>query len=51
MSLIHPCELNRANPFEYLTELQRHADELAETPFPWMPWNYLEALRIYVDSG
>ncbi len=29
MSLIHTCELNRANPFDYLTELQRHSAELA----------------------
>jgi hypothetical protein len=29
-----------ANPFDYLTELQRHADELAENPAAWMPWNY-----------
>ena len=25
MSLIHTCQLNGANPFDYLTELQRHA--------------------------
>jgi hypothetical protein len=25
MSLIHTCELAGANPFDYLTELQRHA--------------------------
>ena len=24
MSLIHTCELNEANPFDYLTELLRH---------------------------
>jgi hypothetical protein len=29
MSLIHTCELNGANPFQYLTELQKHACELA----------------------
>ena len=23
MSLIHTCELNKANPFDYLTELQK----------------------------
>src|SRR5439155_11376699 len=28
MSLIHTCELNGANPFDYLTELQKHADEM-----------------------
>ena len=25
MSLIHTCELNGANPFDYLTELLRHS--------------------------
>jgi len=25
MSLIHTCELSDANPFDYLTQLQRHA--------------------------
>jgi len=42
MSLIHTCELAGANPFNYLTELQRHARELANNPSAWMPWNYLE---------
>ncbi len=27
MSLIHTCELNKANPFDYLTELQKHAED------------------------
>jgi transposase len=40
MSLIHTCELNDVNPFSYLTELQRHAAELAASPADWMPWNY-----------
>ena len=31
MSLIHTCELNGANPFDYLTELLRHAEELKRT--------------------
>ena len=39
MSLIHTCELCGANPFDYLTQLQRHAGELAQTPSAWMPWN------------
>jgi hypothetical protein len=43
MSLIHTCELNDANPFEYLTELQKHAEELAKHPAAWMPWNYRQA--------
>jgi hypothetical protein len=43
MSLIYTCQLNRANPFDYLTELQRHTDELAASPDLWMPWNYRDA--------
>ena len=27
------------NPFDCLTELQKHATELAENPAAWMPWN------------
>ena len=44
MSLIHTCQLCGANSFDYLTELQRHARELAAHPAQWMPWNYREAL-------
>jgi transposase len=44
MSLIHTCRLCGANSFEYLTELQRHARELAARPSEWMPWNYRETL-------
>jgi transposase len=44
MSLIHTCELNHVNPFDYLNELQRHAGELKQTPSDWMPWNYRETL-------
>jgi hypothetical protein len=44
MSLIHTCELNRANPFDYLTELLRHTEELKRSPSEWMPWNYRETL-------
>jgi transposase len=44
MSLIHTCELNDVNPFDYLNELQRHADEVAKAPAAWLPWNYHEQL-------
>lgn len=44
MSLIHTCELNQVNSFEYLVELQRHAAELAVSPAKWMPWNYRSTL-------
>ena len=44
MSLIHTCELNGANPFDYLTELLRHAEELKQNPSAWLPWNYRDTL-------
>jgi transposase len=44
MSLIHTCELNGANPFDYVTELQRHSADLSVRPQEWMPWNYRETL-------
>ena len=40
MSLIATCELCAANPFDYLTELDRHAARAASNPAAWMPWNY-----------
>jgi len=51
MSLIHTCQLCNANSFEYLTELQRHAGELAANPSQWMPWNYREQLAEAPASG
>jgi hypothetical protein len=43
MSLIQTCQLNKVNPFDYLTLLQRRADLVARAPEKWLPWNYLEA--------
>ncbi len=40
MSIIHTCELNKANPFDYLTQLQKHIDTATLSPADWMPWNY-----------
>jgi transposase len=51
MSLIHTCELNEANPFDYLTELQRHTRELEANPSEWMPWNYRETLARLATSA
>ena len=57
MSLIYTCQLSNADPFDYLTQLQRNARELAQRPREWMPWNYLETLdraaaaAAAVDSG
>jgi hypothetical protein len=42
MSLIHTCELNGVNAFDYLNQLQINADDVAEHPDRWMPWNYLD---------
>ncbi len=44
MSLIHTCELNGVNAFDYLTELLRHTEQLKQNPSEWMPWNYRETL-------
>ncbi len=44
MSLIHTCELNGVNSFDYLTELLRHGEELRQQPPEWMPWNYRDTL-------
>jgi transposase len=49
MSLIHTCQLCGANSFDYLTELQRHAQELAIKPVEWMPWNYSDTLERIVS--
>lgn len=32
MSLIHTCELNHANPFDYLTKVQKHSGGLIAKP-------------------
>ena len=44
MSLIHTCELNQANPFDYLTTLQEHAAEVSATPERFLPWTYRQTL-------
>lgn len=46
MSLIHTCELCGTDPFDYLTEIQRHSDELRRNPQQWLPWNYRDTLEL-----
>lgn len=46
MSLIYTCQLNQANPFDYLTQLQRYSDQVAASPHLWMPWNYRAGLSV-----
>jgi transposase len=50
MSLIHTCELNTVNPFDYLMALQKHADRVVKAPSQWLPWNYTAALET-IDTG
>lgn len=45
MSLIHTCELNAVDPFDYLNRLQEHAGDLVANPSRWMPWTYLTTLK------
>jgi transposase len=45
MSLICTCQLCGADPFHYLTELQKHATDLKGKSQEWMPWNYRDALQ------
>jgi transposase len=40
MSLIHTCQLNEVNSFDYLVELLQHAGQVAASPREWMPWSY-----------
>jgi len=44
MTLIHTCQLHGVNAFDYLTQLQKHAEEVAAHPPDWMPWNYRDNL-------
>ena len=44
MTLIHSAELAGANPFDYLTALLRHADQVKSEPSRWLPWSYTTAL-------
>ena len=40
MSLIHTCELNGVNSFDYLVALLRNPTAVAASPAAWMPWCY-----------
>jgi transposase len=51
MSLIHTCELNGANPLDYLTALLSHAAEVAARPADWLPWNYRATLGSFLPAA
>ena len=40
MSIIHTCELNKVNSFEYMHQLLLHVPEVQANPAAWLPWNY-----------
>ena len=50
MSLIATARVAGADPFDYLTEILRHAPQAAAAPGDWMPWNYREALAASVPG-
>jgi hypothetical protein len=45
MSLIHTCRLNGADPFDYLTSLQRNSRRVKHHPQDWQPWTYQKTLQ------
>lgn len=51
MSLIHTCYHAQADPFDYLTQLQRHHERVAASPGAWLPWNYREQLASLVEPA
>lgn len=46
MSLIYTAELESVDPFDYLTQLLKHPEELRRSPQDWMPWNYQAAVAV-----
>ena len=44
MALIATAKLAKADPFDYLNQLQLHAPEVEANPSEWMPWNYRETM-------
>ena len=49
MSLIHTCELNHVNVFDYFVALLRHPLELKRAAARWMPWNFRDSLLCLPD--
>ena len=44
MSLIHTCELNGVNPFDYLSTLLSDRAAVAGSPERFLPWSYRQTL-------
>lgn len=50
MSLIHTCELNGVNPFDYIRTLLGEGERLGDEPEAWMPWNYAANNKVTAAS-
>ena len=46
MSIIQTCQLNKVDPFDYLTQVLSHASAVAANPGLWLPWTYKETLMV-----
>jgi len=52
MTLIHTCELEGINAFDYLVAVQQHTALVEANPDHWMPWNFRKTLAdLEVDSA
>jgi len=49
-SLIYTAELHKQNPFDYLTQVLRHAKAVADSPQDWLPWTYRATLARLGDA-
>jgi hypothetical protein len=50
MTLIHTTVKANENPFDYLTEIQRHRTEVNKKPNAWLPWTYKATLELLSNS-
>ncbi len=50
MSIIHTCNFAKANPFDYLTTLQKNSSALFANPSQWLPWNYQDTFAAINNS-
>ena len=42
MTLIHTCELNQVNAYDYLVALISNSGAVAKDPKSWLPWNFAQ---------
>ncbi len=44
MSLIATCHMHQVDAINYLTQTQKHEDDIWANPGAWLPWNYHQNL-------